>query len=575
MVDCATSPMVVQDSLFLGKRPAGGRGWRRRLTSAVIVGALGVGLAYIAFLRLTRIAPPPIAPELRTAAQRPLEVRGPRAYVGPSWMSRERGVWEMHLAGEPYALGWAQARLGARILLEQEDFMFDEMARYVPSRVAQFLIKVGVRLRYRHIPDHLPLSAAEEMAGLADGMVDMHADFLPAYHRVVFYHALHDITQGLEHSPLLGCTAFAAAGAATSDGHLIIGRNFDFEGPEIFDREKAVLFFRPKGKIPFASVAWVGMSGVVTGLNAEGIYVSINAARTDDKGQDGMPVEILVRTILEEARSVDDVIKKVQATPVMVPDFYLVGDGKTGESAVIERSPHKTEVRRTTQLRTDTTLLTNHALTPAFAGDAENDRLRRYLTSGARFRRLEELVKRWHGAIDPKKALEILRDKKGAGGEPLGLGNRNTLDALIATHSVVVDATNLVLWVGEGPHILGRFRAFDLRRELLDEERAPAADLPEDPIRDSDEHRAYLLGQASLRAAERLEAAHQGERALEEARKAEALSERLPEPHLILGDMLRARGDKEGARREYQRFLELAPPYLKDIERAKGILGTL
>ena len=63
----------------------------------------------------------------------------------------------------------------------------------------------------------------------------------------------------------------------------MIGRNFDFEGPEIFDREKAVLFFKPKGKIPFASVAWVGMSGVVTGLNAEGIYVSVNAARMDDK----------------------------------------------------------------------------------------------------------------------------------------------------------------------------------------------------------------------------------------------------------------------------------------------------
>src|SRR5438132_896179 len=123
-----------------------------------------------------------------------------------------------------------------------------------------------------------------------------------------------------------GCTAFAAAGAATANGHVLVGRNFDFEGPEIFDREKAILFFKPKGKIAFASVAWVGMSGVVTGLNAEGIYVSVNAARMDDKGAEGMPVQILMRQMMEEARSIDDVVKLVKATPVMVPDFYLVAD---------------------------------------------------------------------------------------------------------------------------------------------------------------------------------------------------------------------------------------------------------
>src|SRR5205807_3539875 len=113
--------------------------------------------------------------------------------------------------------------------------------------------------------------------------------------------------------------------------------------------------------------------------------------------------------------------------------------------AVLERSPTRLEVRRAGPGRGDVTLLTNHALAPAFQGDAENDRLKRYLTSGARYRRLDELVKKWRGQLDPRKVLEILRDKKGAGGVDLGLGNRNSLDALIATHSVVVDATSLVM----------------------------------------------------------------------------------------------------------------------------------
>lgn len=571
--------MARNDSLLLGNQRVSGRGgggpvrrrWLRRLLAAGVVVAVMLPLLYVLFMRLTRIDPPAVPERERAIASRAVEVDGMRARLGASWVSRERGIWEIHLEGAPYELGYAQARLGSRLLREQEDFMFSEMHHFVPSRLALFFIRAGVRLRYRAIDAHLPADRKLEIAGLADGAIDRHADFLPAYHRIVFYHALHDITQGLERSPLLGCTAFAAAGAATPNGHLIIGRNFDFEGPEIFDRDKAVLFFKPKDKIPFASVAWTGMSGVVTGLNAEGIYVSINAARTDDKGKDGMPVEILVREILESARSVDEAIALVRKTPVMVPDFYLVGDGKTGESAVIERSPTRLEVRRSR----DTTVLANHALAAAFAGDAENDRLKRYLTSGARMRRAEELVKQHHGQIDPRRALEILRDKRAAGGGPLGLGNRNAIDALIATHSVVVDATDLVIWVGEGPHLLGKFRAFDLRKELRGEDRPPPQDLPEDPLVGSEELRRYELAMASLRAAEKLTAERAYARAVEELRKATALEDLMPEPHRLLGDVLLKVGDKAAAKREYRRFLELSPPYLKDIEEVKGLLETL
>jgi hypothetical protein len=558
-----------------GHRPIGGGGRRRLRTAGVIGGVALIGLfvAYAIFLRMTRILPPAIPDEVRARSELPVAFSGGRVTLGPNFISRDRGIWELHLEGEPYALGYAQGRLGARLVLEQEDYMFGEMEKFVPSRIARFLIRAGVRLRYRHLGDQLTLDRQREIAGLAEGIIDVHGDFLPAYHRLVFYHALHDITQGLEHSPLLGCTAFAASGAATTNGHLIIGRNFDFEGPEIFDRDKAIVFYRPKGKIPLVSIAWAGMSGVVTGLNAQGIYVSINAARSDDKGEEGVPVELLVRQILEEARSLDDVIALVKKTPVLVPDFYLIGDGKTGESAVIERSPKRVEVRRSTT-HGDTTLLTNHALQPAFQDDAENDRLRRYLTSGARFSRLKELVLKARGAIDPRRALEILRDKKGAGGTPIAIGNRNALDAIIATHSVVVDASSLTVWVGVGPHLLGRYVGFDLRKELLGEERPPVPDLPADPMADSEELRAYERAQASLKAAERLKRI-EPERALEELKKAEAAADLLPEPHRLLGDAYRARGATSDARREYLRFLELSPPYLKDIEEVKGLLGTL
>jgi hypothetical protein len=566
--------MQGKSSMLVGGRRAANGRRLRRIASALGIAFSVLLLVYLVFLRITRIDAPPVSEAVRRAAEQPVIVRGTHAFVGESWLGRDRGIWEAHLSGEPYALGFAQGRLGNRLFLETEDYMFGEMARYVPSKVALFAIRAGVRMQYRHVGDLLPPEAAEEIAGLARGVEDLHGDFLPLYHRLVFYHALHDITQRLEHSPLLGCSAFAASGPASTNGHLIIGRNFDFEGPEIFDRDKAILFFRPRGKIPFASVAWLAMSGVITGINAEGIYVSVNAARSEDKGGEGVPVEILVRQIMEQAHNLDEVIALVKKTPVMVPDFYLVGDGKTGESAVLERTPRRLEVRRTP--RADGTIvLTNHALSPTFGADAENDRLRRYLTSGARYQRLAELVKHWRGQIDPPKALEILRDKRGAGDVELGIGNRNALDAVIATHSVVVDATQRIVWVGVGPHLQGRYVGFDLRRELDGVQTRPQPpDLPEDAAAATDEFRAAMLARAELGAAERLKKRFP-QRALDEARRAVGLEEKMPEAHRLLGDLLRVGGDRDGARKEYRRFLELSPPYLKDVEEVRGILDTL
>jgi hypothetical protein len=553
------------NSMILG-RPRPRRRFLRGFLYTVGFLTLFLVIGYAIIMKVTAIKPPPPEPQLEL----PLEVRGERTYVGPSWMSRERGIWEYHLEGDPYAMGYAHTRLGNRLLQEADDYMFSEMARYVPSKIALFLIRVGVRWKYRHLPDHIPPDRLREIAGEARGYVDHHEDFLPTFHRMVFYHSLHDITQSLEHSPLLGCSAFAASGAATTNGHLIIGRNFDFEGPPPFDKDKAILFFKPKGKIAFASVAWAGMTGVVTGINAEGIFVSINAARTDDKGKDGIPVEILVREIMENAHSIDDAVAMVRDHQVMVPDFYLVGDGKTGESAVIERSPTRTEVRRSR----DTTLLTNHALTAPFAKDAENDRLKRYLTSDARMRRLTEVVRQDRGTIDPKRALEILRDRKGEGGEPLNLGNRNALDAIIATHSVVVDATAMMIWVGIGPHCLGKYVGYDLRAELLGEDRPKPLPLPDDPLAGSDELRLHRQAMDEYTFAEDLAKQGLADRALEQAMKAEAIEETMPEPHKLVADLSR-KSDRERARREYQRFLELHPPYLHDVEEVKGILSSL
>lgn len=542
------------------------RRWLGMLIGLVL---LFVGLPRL-FFWLTVIKPPN---EAGQGLLRPQSaVRDGIIYVGESWMSRERGLLELHLSGDPFTLGYSHGRLGTPYLVQIEDYLFGEMHRYVPSSLALGAIKTGVMLKQRHLLEAVPKPLRLELAGLAEAQPDGQGDFLPPFQRVVFYHALHDITQTIEHSPLLGCTALAASGSATTDGHLYIGRNFDFEGPPMFDSEKAILFFRPQDKLAFASVAWTGMAGVVTGLNEAGVYVSVNALRTDDKSDHGLPVELLLRDVLERAHSIDEAIAIAKEHAVLVPDLYLFADGKTGEAAVIERSPTRFEVTRSH----DVIAVANHARSAPFAADKANERLRTYLTSGARQARADELLARYRGSIDANGVLQILRDKRGVGDKELGLGNRNAIDAIIATHSVVVDATERVIWVGKGPHALGEYVGFDLRKELGDKSRVEPAPLAEDPVLHSVEYRNHRMMSMSLHAAEVAKKRDQLALAIEEAQRAVALGPLSADAQLVLADLLwtcatqsRNPAHRQQALASYRTFLTLSPPHRVDVEQAE------
>jgi hypothetical protein len=56
----------------------------------------------------------------------------------------------------------------------------------------------------------------------------------------------------------------------------------------------------------------------------------------------------------------------------------------------------------------------------------------------------------------------------------LPLGDRRAIDALIATHGVVMDPQHKTIWVSQSPHLLGQFVAFPLE-ELA---RAAAGEVP-------------------------------------------------------------------------------------------------
>lgn len=130
--------------------------------------------------------------------------------------------------------------------------------------------------------------------------------------------------------------------------------------------------------------------------------------------------------------------------------------------------------------------VTNHFEGP-LAPDPANVRVRATTTSIARRTRADELLAGIAPrSATPARALAMLRDHGCAADPRCPLGDRRSIDALIATHGIVADTTARVLWVSAGPHLSGRFVRLDLR-ELLSDGHDPASDpepdtMPEDPI---------------------------------------------------------------------------------------------
>jgi hypothetical protein len=290
---------------------------------------------------------------------------------------------------------------------------------------------------------------------------DPYADRLPTFHRMVMLHTLYDVALSFEQSPLLGCSTFALGPEATRDGHTLVARAFDFEAGEVFDREKVVYLARPDGRVPFASVAWPGLVGVVTGMNAEGVVMVVHGGRAGEPRATGVPVVFAVRDALERARSAPEATAILASQEVMVSHIVFVADAR-GRVAVVERAPGRPAFVRDKHADPNRVALTNHFEGP-LADDARDARVRATTTTLDRRARLDELLATvGPGEADAARALAMLRDHTCAKGAACALGDRRTIDALIATHGVVADATARVLWVSAGPHLSGKFVRYDV-----------------------------------------------------------------------------------------------------------------
>jgi len=389
--------------------------------------------------------------------------------------ARHRGkILEVRLAGTPEQIGYQHGRLLYPEMVENEGVLYGQFRHYVPIAPVRWLIMDVSRLKFRGVDQGMSEARRREIAAQAAAFSpDPYDGVLPTYHRFVFLQSLYDIALSFERSPLLGCTSFARTGSASKDGHTLLARNSDLEAGPIVDEKKAVFLVREQGRIPYASVAWPGLVGAVSGMNAEGLSLVVHGARAREPQAAGEPVVHTMRELLGRAKTTREAIAMLEKTQPMVSHMVMIADAQ-GDVAIAERAPGAPLfVRRSGQ---DKTPLTNHLEGP-LAKDPHNRTIETVTSTRPRRLRLDEILANLPAGASVEEAVKVLRDRKGVGGVELPLGHRRAIDALIATHGVVMDASARELWVSEGPHLVGRFVRFDLKR-LLDPGYVPEANEP-------------------------------------------------------------------------------------------------
>jgi isopenicillin-N N-acyltransferase like protein len=439
----------------------------------------------------TKMTPPAVS-----LATPPVTESGGIRHLWNAYARVRGGVREVYLEGTPEQIGTEHVRLNYDLMVDIERALWGDFSRYVPFGPARTVMMDVSRVRYRHVDQGFPEARRLEVAAEAHAFSpDPFAGKLPTFQRMVFLHSLYDIALGFEHSPLIGCSTFMLGPEATVNGHTFLARAFDFEAGDVFDRSKAVFFVRGAGVIPFASVAWPGLVGVMSGMNAEGVAVVVHGGRAREPRTIGEPVVFMLRDVLERARDTREAVAILRAQSVMVSHIVIVADA-AGHFAVVERAPGAEAFVRDTFADPDRVGVTNHFEGP-LADDPKNVAIRTGTTSVARRQRLDELL----AGVGPhegdaRRAVEMLRDHRCAGGTSCEVGDRRTIDALIATHGLVADTTDRVLWVSAGPHLSGHFTRFDLRA-IFAEDHAPETDvtaalIPDDPILHDNRYEAGL-----------------------------------------------------------------------------------
>lgn len=416
-------------------------------------------ILFLLFLWRIWMKPPEVNSAVTPASLHRVLVAKDSYKVGNNWLKKNKqGIWEMYIEGNDYERGVAYGVLSKELMEIQEDYFVNELKAIVPGRIYRDFLKFFIGWFNRDIDKYIPEENLREIYGISLSFSPKYNFIAEPYQRILNYHAAHDIGHALNDFQLVGCTSFAVNQLYSSDSSLLIGRNFDFYLGDDFAKNKLIVFVNPEHGYKFATYSWAGFTGVVSGMNAEGLTVTINASKSDVPFEAKDPISLLAREVLQYAKNIDEAVAIAKKRETFVSETLMIGSANDNKAVLIEKSPKKLDV-----YSTDNGLLicANHYQGDDFKTDKENVDNINNSDSKSRYDRMNTLLNE-NLPVDYKRAAEVLRNKEGVNDSNVGYGNPKSINQLIAHHGVVFKPSKKQMWVSSVPYQEGEFVYYNL-----------------------------------------------------------------------------------------------------------------
>ncbi|NRS88604.1 putative choloylglycine hydrolase [Flavobacterium sp. 7E] len=425
------------------------------------------------------------------------------------FIKNKQNLWELYVEGDPLQRGLMIGALSDSLLKKQETVFFTKIKDLLPSKFKQKLLRSFLKWYNRKLYLNVPEEYQTEIYGISKYSSPDFDAIAPPYLRSLYLHGAHDIGHALQDLALVGCSSFAAWGDKSADGTLILGRNFDFYAGDDFAKNKVIAFIKPDKGIPFMMVTWPGMIGAVSGMNNEGITVTINAGKSKIPLIAKTPISILTREILQYAKNIDEAIAIAKKRKVFVSESIMIGSAFDNKAVLIEVSPDNFgvyDVGNSNEL-----VCTNHFQSEALKNNSGNQNQIKESHSKYRYDRMVQLLDQ-NDKITPEKAVAILRNKDGLDNLPLGYGNEKALNQLLAHHGIVFKPQQRLVWVSSNPYQLGEFVCYDLNKIFKNSGKNDSIvsleqedlNFPKDPFLETKEYKNYELFRKEDRKADSL-----------------------------------------------------------------------
>ena len=214
---------------------------------------------------------------------------------------------------------------------------------------SDFMLETGRKLFMMPIIEHnlkyVPEEFIEEMQGVADGATD--AGYPTDLENLLLLNMGMDAAVGIIYPflaivesipgiPLFikrlfenfhACNGFVVYGDATTDGRVIMGRDFQFSGYGFSETTLMIEQFPDEG-YNFVTCSAPGFVGLGTGMNSRGIGMGAQMLTALDLSLDyGMGLFFTIRNVIQYAGELSEAIDMVRNSKRGNPWIYSIGDG--------------------------------------------------------------------------------------------------------------------------------------------------------------------------------------------------------------------------------------------------------